>query len=474
MIIFEKSNNNFSIIMNWTKAQISVVGVVAMTSFFSTFLISSVNIALPAIEKEFMLDAVTLSWVVTAFLLASAMFLLPMGKLADLAGVRQTFRVGVLIFTIGSLLCGLSNSGSWVIASRFLQGIGSALSSTTGPAILVSAFSAKNRGRVLGISVSAVYLGLATGPFAGGLLTQYLGWRSLFFSAFALGLIIVFLAFAFLGEDEQTRKGNIKPDMKGTFFYMAGLVALVFGSSRIPGLQGWAIMVSGVVSLIIFWIIESRSQTPVFNTQLFTRNRLFAFSNIAALINYSSTFAIVFLLSLYLQKIKGLSPFDAGTILIAQPVVMAVFSPVTGRLSDKIQPRYLATLGMVILATGLLAFVFLESHTPITLIAGILVWVGLGFALFSSPNMNTIMSSVDRSQLATASGTSATMRVVGQMLSMTIAALVFAVFFGNQAIKQVSEPLFLWAMKSGFFIFSLISLSGVYFSFGRGTMHRPD
>jgi len=211
---------------------------------------------------------------------------------------------------------------------------------------------------------------------------------------------------------------------------------------------------------------------PVLDTKLFTKNRLFAYSNLAALINYSATSAIVFFLSLYLQKIQGLSPRDAGAILVAQPIMMAIFSPVAGRLSDYIQPRYFTTLGMSMCTMGLITFAFLSATTPIWIIVLLLIWMGLGFAFFSSPNMNTIMSSVDKSQYGLASGTAASMRVIGQIASMTIATLFFAGMFGKQAIVTVPDDLFLSAMKGGFTCFALLSLAGIYFSFNRGKMKR--
>jgi predicted MFS family arabinose efflux permease len=223
--------------------------------------------------------------------------------------------------------------------------------------------------------------------------TQYLGWRSIFLISGSLSVFTTLIAFLFLGKDEAELPVNRKIDLKGTLFYMAGLVAMVFGSARIPSTAGWILMGSGLFLLVTFWMLEKRSSMPVIETRLFTHNRLFAFSNLAALINYSATFAIVFLLSLYLQKVRGLNPRDAGTILIAQPVVMALLSPVTGRLSDRIQPRYLTSLGMTCCTLGLGSFALLTDATPIWLIIVQLAGVGLGFALFSSPNMNTIMRS---------------------------------------------------------------------------------
>ena len=458
--------------MNWTRKQVSILAIVAITSFMGTFLISSVNIALPSIERSFGMDAVRLSWVITAFLLATAMFLLPVGRWGDLTGVRKLFKAGVIVFTLSSLICGFAPSGSWLILFRYIQGIGAAFTSTTGPAILISAFPLKHRGRVLGISTSAVYLGLAFGPFVGGFLTQYLGWRSIFFVASTFGLITTTVAFLFLGNDQPKAGVDRKMDLSGTLFYMAGLILLVYGSSYIPDFQGWLMMGIGTTLLVVFWYIENRSARPVLETRLFTRNRLFAFSNLAALINYSATYAIVFLLSLYLQKIQEMSPREAGIILVAQPVVMALFSPIAGRLSDRIQPRYLASLGMTMCTIGLAVFSLLTERTPVWLIVIVLFWVGFGFAFFSSPNMNTIMSSVEKHQLGLASGSAATMRVVGQITSMTIATLFFAGFIGNQAIETVPDNMFLTAMKYSFISFAVLSATGIYFSYNRGKIQR--
>jgi EmrB/QacA subfamily drug resistance transporter len=458
--------------MGWTGKQTSILIIVAITAFMGTFLISSVNIALPAIEKSFGLDAVSLSWIITAFLLATAMTLLPVGRLSDLSGIRRLFKTGVIIFTLATLLCGVSGSGMWLIVFRFIQGIGAALTTTTGPAILVSAFPPQQRGRVLGISVAGVYLGLAFGPFAGGLLTQYLGWRSIFYVSAALGAITTAIAMVFLGKDQSTASVNGKIEIKGTIFYMLGLIALVYGSSRIPELFGWLLMAGGGLAFVLFWLLESRSEKPVIDTKLYTKNRLFSYSNLAALINYSATFAIVFLLSLYLQKIQGLTPRDAGIILVAQPAVMAIFSPVAGRLSDRIQPRILTSLGMSMCTVGLIAFGLLSTTSPLWLIVTILIWVGFGFALFSSPNMNTIMSSVNKKQYGLASGSAATMRVLGQIVSMTIATLFFAALFQGKAVEHVSDASFMKAVNYGFFSFAAISILGIYFSAYRGKISR--
>lgn len=453
--------------MNWTKKQVSILLIISITSFMGTFLISSINIALPSIEKTLGMDAVMLSWVVTSFLLSTAMFLLPVGRWGDNSGIGKLYKIGLIIFTLGSIACALAPSGKWLIVARFFQGIGAAFTNTTGQAILVSAFPPQHRGRVIGISVSSVYLGLSFGPFFGGMLTQQLGWHSIFVVSALLGLISTLIAFRFLDKDEvqPNKSGNM--DFKGLITFMLGLVCLVYGSSQIPDLKGWLIMGGGLLSLVLFWIIETKEKMPVIDTKMYTKNRLFAYSNLAALINYCATAAIVFFLSLYLQKVQQLTPQQAGLILIAQPIMMTIFSPFVGRLSDKFEARYFATIGMTMCSIGLAAMAFLTADTPHWIIVSILLWVGLGFALFSSPNMNIIMSSVDRSQYGQASGSAASMRIIGQIISMTIVTLLFAGMFSGKGINDVTNPIFLKAMKWGFLTFAGISLVGIYFSIKR-------
>jgi EmrB/QacA subfamily drug resistance transporter len=455
--------------MMQTHSKVSIVAIVAATSFMGTFLVSAVNIALPAIEKQFDLNAVTLSWVITSFLLSNAMFLLPAGRWADLTGVKKLFKLGVVFFALFSIASGLSPTGWWLIFFRFLQGAGAALTSTTGPAILVSSFSKANRGKMLGISVSAVYLGLASGPFIGGILTEQFGWRTIFYVASIFGIFSALLAFLFLGKDEVLNKTK-KIDLKGTLLYIPGLAALIYSASNLP--ERWWLLLLGGLAMAGFWLLESKSKFPVIDIKLFTRNKLFAYSNLASLINYSATFAVVFLISIYLQKIKALSPSEAGTILVAQPVMMALFSPLAGKLSDRVQPRVLTTVGMIICTLGLVGFTFLKQESPIWLIVMNLLWLGAGFGLFSSPNMNTILSAVNKSQYGIASGTAATGRVIGQIISMTIVAIIFSLTIGSQVLINIDNQLFINVLRIGFVLFSVLNLFGIYFSYSRGNILR--
>lgn len=456
------------------REELSVLLVVSTTSFMGTFLISAVNIALPTIERNLSLTAIELSWIITSFILGTALFMLPAGTWGDRNDNRKLFKWGLLLFTLSSLLCYIAPDGYWLIAGRFVQGVGAAFTGTTGQALLVASFPAHKRGQVLGISVSSVYAGLALGPLIGGILTIHTGWRSLFLIAVIFGLITYLIAFRFLKSNEKKNRPTTTGDHMGTLLFMTGLSALVFGSSLIPSPLGWILMGSALLLLLLFWQMESRISHPLLDIRLFTHNRLFTYSSLSALINYTATFAIVFFLSLYLQKIQGLSPRDAGAIIVAQPLMMTLFSPVVGKLSDRFQPRYFATVGMAMCTSGLGMLAFLSPTTPIGWIVAILIWVGLGFALFSSPNMNTIMSSVERPQYGQASGIAASMRVFGQIISMSIITFLFSMNFGNSSVEAVSSHVFMDVMQWGFLIFAVIGLPGIYFSFNRGNMKNKE
>ena len=451
----------------------SALFVATLSSFMGPFTISSVNVALPAIQMEYSANAVLLSWVATSLLLAVAVFLVPMGKIGDIYGRKKIFTWGLALYTLASFFAVFAVSIKMLIIMRVFQGFGAAMFVTTGMAIITSVFPPQKRGRAIGVYVSAVYIGLSVGPFAGGLLTQHLGWRSIFAVVVPFGAASVFVAMKYLKGEWADARGE-KLDIAGSLLYGLSILALVYGASLLPDAVAVYLVLAGFLGLGAFVRLELRTKFPVFEVRLFSENRLFTFSSLAALINYSATFAVTFLLSLYLQYIKGMSPQVAGTILVAQPVVMAVFSPVAGRLSDRIEPRKIASMGMTLTAAGLFCFVFLGWHTPKIFILCILVMLGFGFALFSSPNMNAIMGAVEKRFLGLASGTVATMRLLGQMTSMAIAMVVFAVTIGREQITPSNYDLFLKSVRVCFLILASLCTIGIFFSLFRGELRRKE
>jgi EmrB/QacA subfamily drug resistance transporter len=450
-----------------------VLLVAAMASFLTPFMATSINIALPTIGKEYGTDAITLSWITTAYLLAAAVFLVPMGRLADIRGRRKMFLTGMIGYTAVSFLCTLATSETMLIALRALQGFTDAMMFSTATAIVTSVYPPELRGRALGVTVAAVYSGSALGPFVGGFLTQTFGWRSIFWLTTLLGLIVVAMTLWKMRGEWAEEQGR-KMDVIGSVLYGLALLGIMYGFRLLPSLNGAWLLIAGVALLAGFVFRESRTPSPVMEMSLFRRNAVFAFSSLAALINYAATYAISFLVSLYLQYVKGMSPWNAGLIMLSQPLVMAIFSPLAGRLSDRIEPRVIASVGMAMSATGLLLTAFLGSSTPLAAIVLILMLCGLGFALFSSPNTSAIMGSVQRRQYGVASATTGVMRLIGQMLSMGIAALLIAIFVGEVEITPAQYAAFLHAFRAGFLVFAGLCLVGIAASLARGRVRNAE
>lgn len=441
--------------------------VVTATTFMGPFMISGVNIILPAMGREFSAGAVLLSWIANAYLLSTAVMLVPMAKIADMVGRKKIFVTGIALFTIATVLIALAPSIHLVIGLRALQGVGAAMISTTGIAIIAAVFPVSERGRAIGITVAAVYIGLSSGPFAAGYLSALWGWRSIFVVTFPIGLLAFYLAITMIRDEWVPAQGQ-PLDYAGICLYGLALILFMPGLSKMPSSTGIVLLLSSLGIFFAFIRREAVVDFPVVEISLFQNNRGFSFSSLAALINYAATFAVAFYLSLYLQYIKGMPPQAAGLVLISQPIMMAVFSPLAGRLSDRFEPAAIASGGMALCAAGLLLLTRLTSATPLGYIVGTLLLLGLGFALFSSPNMNAIMSSVQPAHYGLASGTVATMRLIGQMLSMAIATMFLAILIGKEQITPDNHDRFLLSVKLGFAVFCGLCLTGIYFSYNRG------
>ena len=443
----------------------AILAVTSVSAFVVPFMGAAMNIALPAIAEEFAFGAVTLTWVTMAYLLASAMLLLPFGRMADIFGRRRCFLIGTAAFTLFSGLAALATTGSWLIAGRVLQGIGGAMAFPTSVAILTEAFPREQRGKALGINVTSVYLGLSLGPVLGGLLVHMWGWRSILWVNVPLGLVILALAVAHLPQDTPHSASRV--DVVGSVLFSLALGLLVYGFSRAATGLGQALIGLALLGFAGFGRWELRAREPMLDLRMFAANRLFLFSNLAALINYSATAAVGLFLSLYLQHVKGLTPLAAGSILLVQPAIMAMLSAYAGALSDRISPRYLASAGMAATAAGLLPMAWIDAATPLGWIVADLVLLGLGFAFFSSPNTNAVMGSVEKRHLGVASATLSTMRQTGQVLSMGLAALVLSLVMGAVQIGPATFPLLLKSIRLIAGIFAGLCVAGVFVSLSR-------
>jgi len=457
MIIEQKSNEVNKVVL---------LAVTMVSNFFNPLMGSAVNIALPDISAEFSLDAVGMSWVTMSYLLASAVFLVPFGKIGDILGRKKIFLYGNIFFMIATLFCAISPTGNFLIISRFLQGIGSAMMFSTSMALVISAFSPNERGRVIGLNVAAVYVGLSAAPILGGVLTESLGWRSLFLINAGVSAFLISAIFLKIKAEWMEAK-NEKFDWLGALIYMPSMTVLMYGFSKLPSTLAIILTVIGVFGLIVFVLVEKKQSFPVLNMKLFFENKVFASANLSAFINYAATFAVSFVLSLYLQYAKHLSPREAGMVLITQPILMALVAVFSGRLSDKMDPRWLASSGMAISVVGIAMLVFLDMHTSQAYIIAALAILGFGFGLFSSPNTNMLMSSVDKRFYGIASATVSTMRTTGMMFSMAIASLSLHLFVGDNPIKDTNISLFMQSSKVIFLVFTILCFIGVFSSLMR-------
>jgi MFS family permease len=451
----------------------SVLLAVVISNFLTPYLSSAVNVALPAIQEDLSATAVQLSWTASAFVLVNAMLALPLGKASDIWGRKRMLAGGIALLTISSAICCLVQDPRMLIALRAFQGGASGAVAVTGMAIVTSVFPPKERGAAFGLVIAAVYTGLSAGPFVGGVLTGYLGWRSVFLSVTLLGAV-AFLWIVTGLKGEWADAAGQRIDVTGCVFYACGIFGIIYGASNLPGVIGAVLLAGGIGVILLFARWEYHAAIPLLDMRLFSENRVFAFSSLAALIHYSAVFAVTMLMSLYLQFVKGLPPQIAGMVLLAQPIVQATFSPAAGRLSDRRDAGRVASVGMAVTALGLILLLFTGTASSIGYIVFALVFLGFGYALFSSPNSNAIMGSVSKSHFGVASSIVTTMRAVGMSMSMAVATVMISVFVGKTAIGPENIPLLLQAMRVCFGISIVLCCIGIVASLARGTVRRDQ
>lgn len=469
----------------WVVLLITSIGAF-MTPFDGTI----VSVSLPSIAEGLKMDYQSVIWVPTVYLVVLTVLLLSIGRLSDSRGRKPIFVAGFAVFVTASFLCARASSGTELIAFRAVQGAGAACMGATSTAIVTNAFPSTERGKALGINTMSVYVGLSMGPSLGGFLTFAYGWRSIFYVNVPIGLLVIVLALAKLKEPSVvgSRKGF---DLLGAGAFSAGLVALLAGLT-LGDSMGWetpfivGLLVAGGVLLASFVVIERRKgERAMLDLSLFAGNRLFAAANFSALLNYTSYFGVSFFISFYLQRVLGYDPLRTGLVLLVMPVVMVLLSPASGWLSDRFGSRGFSSLGMALIASGLLMLSVLgTTSAPVQVIAGLLV-MGVGMGLFSSPNTSAVMGSVERDKLGVASGTLATMRFSGQSVSLALMGAVVATaastgllstLFTGVGISQLSVVAgsFVEGMRRAFTVSAVIAVIGALTSLQRGNRKQTE
>lgn len=446
-----------------------VLATVCIAQFMAPFMLTAVGVALPSLGRDLGASAMQLGLVEQLYVVSLAMAMLTFGRLGDIVGQRRVMLPGLALFT--GLTCSLGFTGSveMVMFQRFFQGLGAAMVLSGSLALVAAAYPPEMRGRKIGLVSAFTYAGLSVGPVLGGYVTGHFGWRAVFLMSAPLGLAATAMCLFGMGETPRNATGE-RMDWRGGLAYAASVCLIMLGAAHARELPlGPAMIGAGVIGLALFLRLQTHTPCPLLDVGLLRRNRFFTLSCLAALGSYAATFGLTFFMSLYLQYAKGLPPRLAGLVLLAQPVMQVVASPLSGRLSERMAPARLATIGMLISAAGLFAAaVTVGPDTPLWLLILELAVIGTGFGVFVTPNSTAIMGSVQKRQFGLASGMVASMRTLGMAVSMTSITLVFAVFMSDAAIAPDTLPAFLTSLRVGLAAFAVYSCLGVLLSFLRG------
>jgi EmrB/QacA subfamily drug resistance transporter len=446
-----------------------VLAPVCITQFMVPLMLTAVGVALPSLGRDLGASAVQLGLIEQLYVLSVAMFVLTFGRLGDLVGQRKVFLPGLLVFTGMTSSLAFTHSIGMIMVQRFFQGFGAAMTQSCSLALVAAAYPKELRGRKIGIVSVFTYAGLSSGPVIGGYLTSHAGWRSIFWLAVPFGVAAI--AMAVVGIPEARRNSaDENMDWGGSLAYGISVGLIMLGAAHAKELPSGPIMIAaGLAGLGLFLAVERRTPAPLLDLRLLTNNRFFTLSCLATFGNYAATFGTTFLMSLYLQYLKGFPPRHAGLILLSQPLLQVIASPVAGGLADRMEPAKVASTGMLTSSAGLLlAAATIGPATPLWLIVGELVLIGAGFGLFITPNSTAIMSSVSSRQFGIASGMIGTMRNLGMAASMTVATLIFSILMGGNAITPATLPTFLTSVRAGLAVFAIFSCLGVMFSLRRG------
>ncbi|MGD9731165.1 MAG: MFS transporter [Desulfamplus sp.] len=441
--------------------------VIAAVQFLTPFMFSAVGVALPAIGQEFSAGAVHLGLIEMVYILGIAMFLLPIGRFADIYGRKRIFLSGSFLMIVVTVGLSVVSNIQLFILFRMLQGICAAMITSTSFAILTSVFPNNRRGRAIGVVVSAIYLGISTGPTLAGVMVQYLNWRWIFYTAVPVELAAFLFALTRLKGEWADARGE-RFDWLGSIIYIISLASIIVGIVETHNFiyAKW-FAIGGTVGMVLFIFYELKNSSPLIPIVDIVTNRIFLFSNLATWFNYAASFGITFFFSIYLQVVRGVSPKNAGFILVLQPLIQALCAPFSGRMADRYQPAWIATAGMSFCTVGLIISSTITAATPMSTIYTILVVMGIGFGFFSTPNSTVIMGSIAPRNYGIASSIIATMRTTGMLTGMTIITVLLGYYLGNKPITSATSEMFVITMQRAMLFFSVMSVIAIFLSAGR-------
>jgi MFS family permease len=450
-----------------TKKYVLLVSIIV--SFLVPYTSSSINIALPEIGKAFLLNSIFLGWITSSYLLVTGIFLIPFGKIADIYGKKKIITYGIIIFTLGSFLSALAPSGDILLISRIIQSMGSAMIFGNVYSLIASVFPEKDQGKALSLSVGTAYVGLSIGPVLGGFLTEFFGWRSIFLFSIPFGIAALIAIFKLNGE--WIEAADDKFSISSTSVLGLSLIGIIYGFSEITTNIGIIALVTGTLGVILFIWLQTKVKNPLINPELLF-NRAFVINNVTSIINYGPGMFTIFLLTLYLQSIRGLTPNETGLLLCVQSVFIAIFSILTGKLLDSIKSRYIAAIGMALTAVGLTVLVFLGETTSFELIIMALAILGSGYGLSAASSTQIAVEYVEKKFYGVSSATLNTTRVVGQLMGMGVTLAVLNIFMGKASLNPSNYTQFIDGAKIPFLIFAILCYVSIYGYFIMGESKR--
>lgn len=405
-----------------------VMAAVAMGIFLATIDSSIVNIALPTLVRELNTDFATIQWVVLVYLLTIATLILSFGKLGDIIGKKTVYATGFVVFTLGSILCGLSATVSWLIFFRVVQAIGATMILALGMAIVTEAFPPRERGMALGISGSIVSVGIVLGPTLGGLIIDAWSWNWIFFVNIPVGIIGILMVLRFIPDIKPI--GEQSFDLLGALALfisvLSFLLALTFGQGiGFINIRVLALFSLWALFLVLFVLIELRIEQPMIDLRLF-KNKIFSISLITGFLTFFTISGTIILIPFYLENVLGYNTRQIGLLLAVVPIAMGIVAPIAGSLSDRFGSRPMAVIGLSILLVGYYGLSKLHIQTSTSEYLLRFLPIGLGMGIFSSPNNSTIMGIASRDRLGIVSGMLAVNRTLGQSTGIAVLGAIWA------------------------------------------------
>ena len=405
-----------------------ILSTVLLGATMSALDVSIVNVAMPTLKNTFGVSMAVIEWIAMAYMLTLTIFLPLFGRLADIYGRSKLYNIGFVVFSVGSLLCGMSATAAFMIVARIIQAVGAGLLQANSVALITHAFPAKERGKAIGIQGAVQAISMSVGPFVGGILIATVGWRAIFYVNIPIGILGTLAAIFILPPNQKMEKKE-KVDYLGAVFFASGLAFIVLAFNEGVKL-GWGsntimmYFLSGIVLLTLFIITELRVEFPLIDLKLF-KNATFLLGNLTGMLSYYVLFAIMFLMPFYLEKVLGYSVALTGSLLTPIPLAMAVVAPFSGHISDKYGPRIMTTSGMLISALACFSLMFMGVSAQLPVLVAVLILLGVGMGLFTPPNNSAIMGSAPKEKLGVAGGVLNMMRSLGLILGVDISGVIF-------------------------------------------------